>query len=666
MKTIISKSIALFFVVILALSAPIKTNAADDITGNTHEADIRKMIELGIMIGYGEGQFKPGNPVTRAQFATMLTRALKLPTPERASIFKDVSNDHLSKNELMAAADAKLIEGDNGYFKPNNHISRQHMAIMMHRALQYKEIKDRPITLTFKDKADINKAYHAAVGTTVYYGIFQGDGEYFKPKNNATRGHGAAAISRFLQVIETGESILPGDPTPPVEEKPNPEPKPDPKPEPEVLDYSVATVAKNGKTTVVKQYKTYAEAEKAATSGQVVMHKNDIVKMAGGIVYSRGTAASSTANIYSDTAMKAAFTYVAGDYELEYVRSTDKLVEVKLAGKTGYMKHENAQLIPWNATQGRSYYRTVNGDLVHYLYSNNGKKYNSYIAGKAPSFMTAGKNYYSWNGSYFNDENGKYVGQAYQYFQYLPARSKTVYSAAQIDAYIVKQLKELERLYPTSALYKNASTKSKLLGLGTYLKQVEATHKVNAMLILSLAQHESAYGMSDRAQNYNNLFGIRVFDDNPDPLVFPTIASNIDELMKSYFNKNYIPPTAPYAYGGAFGNKAHGFNVKYASDPFWGSKAAGHWYRADKMMGGQDLRNAQRIALTNTPGLNIRSGASTSHAAYFTYRYSQMPVIITSDVSGSPWKKIVSDDSKYNEAFVHGNYLTEIPVVTTK
>lgn len=640
---------------IVVLAMPFKVNAADDITGNTHEKEIRKVMELGIMSGYGDGIFKPGNQVTRAQFAKMIAKTLELPDVERPSVFEDVEETHGSKNYIMAAVEVGIIKGDNGKFMPNNPISRQHMAVMMERALTYKEIKGQSASLTFDDANLINKDYRDAASVTVYYGIFKGDGNVFNPLRNATRGQGAAVISRFLEVLETGKPVE--DSTPSTPEEPKPE-KPDP-PKPVIQDYSVATVSDLGKVTVVKTYETYQAAEKAATGNQVVMYKNDIIKMAGGIGYSKGTATSVTANVYTDATMRSAFTYVPADYEVEYMNATEKYVQVKLAGKVGYMKQENLDLVPWHATQGRSYYSAVNGDLVHNIYLEKGKRYVNYVAGKAPAFMTPGKKYYSWDGLHFNDDAGKSVGQAAQYFQYLPLRSKTNYTAKEIDAYIMKQLQAINN---TTTLYSNATKKSKLIGLGTYLKEVEAKHNVNAMAILSLAQHESAYGMSDRAQKQNNLFGLRVFDNNPDNIEYLSVEKNIDSLIDNYFNKNYIPPTAPYAYGAAFGNKAQGMNVKYASDPFWGAKAAGHWYRADKLMGGKDFAK-HRLAVTNTTGLNVRSGASTSNQLLFTYRYQQMPVIVVGDVANSPWKKIISDDRKYGEVFVHGQYLTELNVV---
>lgn len=665
---------------------PKEISAATDIKGNTHEESILKVMELEIMSGYSDGRFKPSNDVTRAQFAKMIAKSLELPEVDRPSEFEDVAETHGSKNYIMAAVEAGIITGDNGKYMPNEKISRQHMAVMMGRALAYKEIKLNATALTFEDTKFINKDYHKEVGATVYYGIFQGDGKRFNPLNRATRGQGASVIARFLEVVETGKPVIdssPSTPQLPETEKPNPEqpkpeqpkpeqpkpeqpkpeqPKPEqPKPEePVVQDYRVATVAENGKVTVVNDYKTFAEASRAVKGNQVVMYKNDIMKMSNGVVYTKAMGNSSLTNIYADANFRNAITYVPADYELEYVRSTEQYVQVKVAGQSGYIQHGNAKLVPENAVQGRSYYQAVNGDLVHKIYSERNNRYASYIAGKAPSFMKANEQYYSQDGLNFTNKQGRQVGQAAQYFQYLPARSTTSYSATEIDAYIMKQLSAINN---TTPLYKDAVKKSKLIGLGETLKEVEKKHKVNAMLILSLAQHESAYGMSARAQKENNLFGLRVFDDNPDNIEYISVEKNIESLIDNYFNKNYIPPNAAYAHGAAFGNKAQGFNVRYASDPFWGSKAAGHWYRADKIMGGRDLKNAHRIALSTTTGLHVRSGPSTSDLSLYRYGQSNMPVLIVEDVAKSPWKRVLSDDIRYDEAFVHGHYLKELSIV---
>lgn len=194
------------------------------------------------------------------------------------------------------------------------------------------------------------------------------------------------------------------------------------------------------------------------------------------------------------------------------------------------------------------------------------------------------------------------------------------------------------------------------------MKEVEEEQQINALLILALAQHESTYGLSERAQQFNNLFGLKVYDDRPVPEYFETIEDNILELVTSFFNKNYIPPNSAYGYGAILGNKVVGFNVKYASDPYWGAKAAGHMYRIDKTMGGKDLTNSHTIGLT-TEALNVRSGPDTDFERIFRYTKTGIPVMIVKPVESSPWLKIISDSADYDELFVHGDYVEHIPIV---
>ncbi|MEK4711876.1 glucosaminidase domain-containing protein [Sporosarcina sp. FSL K6-5500] len=427
--------------------------------------------------------------------------------------------------------------------------------------------------------------------------------------------------------------------------------------------YDTATLRSDGSTTISKSFATYNEAIAALTVGQVILYDDAIIKMDSGIVVTKPTVDSVLTIIYSDQNFRNEATYVIDDTELEYVESTDRYVKVKVAGNLGFIKHANGTLLPWTTVKDkRSYYSTRNGILTHSIYSNKTGTFSSYQAGNTPSFMNDGERYYSWDGSHFFDSNGTQVGTGYQYFQFLPARSKTNYTAEEIDAYILTTLKSLEADYPNDPTYRNAAEKSKLIGLGAFLKQVEEEQQINALLILALAQHESTYGLSKRAQQFNNLFGLKVYDDRPVPEYFETVEENILELVNAYLNKNYIPPNNAYAYGAIFGNKAVGFNVKYAADPYWGAKAAGHMYRIDKLMGGKDLANPYTIGLT-TEALNVRSGPGTNNSLAYRYAKTGIPVIIIEPVKPLPWLKVISDAVGYDELFVHGDYVKEITIV---
>ncbi len=280
--------------------------------------------------------------------------------------------------------------------------------------------------------------------------------------------------------------------------------------------------------------------------------------------------------------------------------------------------------------------------------------------GKAPDFMKQGEKYFSWNGINFTNASGSSQGEAYNYYQFLPARAQTQYSAAEIDNYIMQKLAEVES--SGASLYKNATQKSKLIGLGKVLKEVEANAHINAMLILSLAQHESAYGMSDHAQNLNNLFGLYVYDTNPLNKKFDSVAANINELVEKFLQPNYITPGGPYTNGAVVGSKEVGFNVKYASDPFWGAKIAGHYYRAEKALGFKDAKNPYKIGRTTTTGLNVRPDASTSQSPLYTYNKSGMPVIVT-DTNVNGWYEVLSDKLHTQSAYINKEYVKFINTV---
>jgi len=429
------------------------------------------------------------------------------------------------------------------------------------------------------------------------------------------------------------------------------------------VTYNVVNLQQDGTTLVVKSYYTYAEAADNLQTNQAIHYNGSLIKIPGGMVVTKAASGSSLTIIYADKQLKKEITYVPANTEILYVDSTDTYVEVNVAGTIRYIKQANSNLIPWSALKGRSYYSISNGNLVHSIYSPSARTYSAYQVGAAPNFLTASQQYYSVDGIHFTDANGQSIGTSYPYFQFLPARTKTNYTAVEIDTYIISILQKLERDNPNNSIYQQASQKSKLIGVGTFLKEMEQKHSINALYILALAQHESTYGLSNYAQQYNNLFGLYVTDDNPKAKIFDTVEENVEELITAFWNKNYIPPNAPYANGAVYGHKSIGFNVKYASDPYWGAKAAGHLYRMDKMMGGKDSKLPYRVGITTTTGLNVRTGPGVNHSVAYRYALSNLPVVILDDnLPETDWVKVLSDSASYEELYIHKDYVKELPI----
>lgn len=158
---------------------------------------------------YGS-EFKPNQSITRAEFAVMLSRGLGLQGDRAtAQLFSDVQPSTQTGDYIGAAAKAGIITGNtDGTFRPGNDITREQMAIMMIRAMEY---ADHPVTLNgtsastlspFKDKAKIQSQSEEYVAKAFQEGIILGmSSTEFQPQGNATRAQAAVMLQRMLKIV---------------------------------------------------------------------------------------------------------------------------------------------------------------------------------------------------------------------------------------------------------------------------------------------------------------------------------------------------------------------------------------------------------------------------------------------------------------------------------
>lgn len=626
--------LCLTVLLVFSLNYTYEAKAADDVVGNYHERGLRYLISKGALTPDANGKYHPNETVTRGQFAAFISRVTNLPNAESTIDFTDVPTNHPYYQDIQNAAAAGIITGyEDGTFKPNNPITRQHMAVMLERAMKHLNIPTTTANdLPFKDKHLILEDYYSAVATGVEAGIIKGstmpDGVYFYPEKNTPVSQASTFILRMMEIYGDPDAI---------------------NVTPYVL-YELKEI-KNGKLVPsgVSSYE-YDDVRKAVSKDTHVITKNDdeIVYMKGG----SGFAVTKKYSVLQSETINDKIS-VAASTEMQYLDSDGTQARVSLAGQIGYIDIDTVQLIPFAFSNGRHYYENVDGEIHHVLIDHTtGKNVASYTFGKAPSEMKPGTKYYSWNGIEFYSGSQKF--NYYNYYQFLPIHSKTQYTAEEIDRYIEYALKEREKV---NGKYAGAPEKSKLLGLGEELIAIQEEYGVNAMILLALALHESDFGMSEYAQTYNNLFGLYVYDTDPLKVQFDSPEASIRELMNNFWWKNYIPANAPYAHGAVFGTKRIGFNVKYASDPYWGAKAAGHYYRADKYLGSKDAQNAYKVGLTNTEGLNIRTvPTKANNTPIYRYSRTNIPLIILSEDHGD-WYEIIPDSKEHDRAYVKKQYV---------
>ena len=139
----------------------------------------------------------------------------------------------------------------------------------------------------------------------------------------------------------------------------------------------------------------------------------------------------------------------------------------------------------------------------------------------------------------------------------------------------------------------NGGSGGKLVNTGQYFNAVRNKYGVNGTLQYVMGIHESGWGKNSIAMNKNNLFGINATDSNPgqDANHFNSVEDCIYTHAQRYISWGYTDPIDDWRYFGAHvGNKGSGMNVKYASDPFWGEKIAGWYYRLDQANGMKDYK----------------------------------------------------------------------------
>ncbi|RIX59640.1 S-layer protein [Paenibacillus nanensis] len=173
-----------------------------DIEDHWAKADIQRAAKMGWINGYEDGRFRPQDKVTRAQFATMLSRALAFDAnADDANVFKDVEQiPAYARAHVSQAAAEGIVKGfEDNTFRPHRLISRSEIAVMVMRVIGYEETNQAGKQLVFADADHIQEWAYPAVVTAVDLGLIQGRGNNrFAPHGDATRAEAVVLILRVL------------------------------------------------------------------------------------------------------------------------------------------------------------------------------------------------------------------------------------------------------------------------------------------------------------------------------------------------------------------------------------------------------------------------------------------------------------------------------------
>jgi len=173
----------------------------NDIKNHWAKDDIEVLASKHIVEGVDANNFAPDKTITRAEFAAMMIRLLRIPEETYKGEFSDVKTGDWYANAIEAAYKAGIILGDGSNMRPNDKITREEMASIAMRvygklAAYNEEQLDKTM---FNDDNIISDWAKNAVANAVKQGIINGEpNNMFAPKGNATRAEAAAVIYNLL------------------------------------------------------------------------------------------------------------------------------------------------------------------------------------------------------------------------------------------------------------------------------------------------------------------------------------------------------------------------------------------------------------------------------------------------------------------------------------
>ncbi|RJQ29383.1 MAG: S-layer homology domain-containing protein [Peptococcaceae bacterium] len=168
-------------------------------------ADMKKMVQLGILLGYPEGDkyyARPDQLISRAEFAALLARTLGMGDGSQAPPFTDwQAVPDWARGPVASLHSAGIVQGspnkDGTFsFQPSKNISRAEIVTMLTKALTAQP--GLPETNPFNDVQE-GQWFYQAVLKAHLLGIVNGrTADAFVPNGTATRVETFAMLARFL------------------------------------------------------------------------------------------------------------------------------------------------------------------------------------------------------------------------------------------------------------------------------------------------------------------------------------------------------------------------------------------------------------------------------------------------------------------------------------
>jgi N-acetylmuramoyl-L-alanine amidase len=199
--------------ILISFTSLVTAATVSDISGHWAKDNIQSLVDRGIIKGYPDGTFKPENPITRAEFCTIITSALVddgviTEYVTTTGTFTDVPADLWSVKYIETAyANGFVLGKGNGLFDPGANITRQEMARIISLVYCQKNTADFN---TLRDDYNIGDYNLSDLNTADTWAMdsikvalkmklmIGNDNGIFAPQGQVTRAETATVTSKIL------------------------------------------------------------------------------------------------------------------------------------------------------------------------------------------------------------------------------------------------------------------------------------------------------------------------------------------------------------------------------------------------------------------------------------------------------------------------------------
>lgn len=175
-----------------------------DINGHWAQEYINYVVDNNLFSGVSDIEFSPNTSMTRAMTVTVLARMSGANLSGLKTNFSDVSAGQWYYGAVAWGQSTGIVAGvDADHFMPNDNVTREQMAVFMHRYAMALGLDDGSFTLSglskFSDTSDISSWAYYAVAWAVYHGLLQGrTTTSIDPGGAISRAEVATIIYRFV------------------------------------------------------------------------------------------------------------------------------------------------------------------------------------------------------------------------------------------------------------------------------------------------------------------------------------------------------------------------------------------------------------------------------------------------------------------------------------